>query len=69
MKENKTVEKQEEPEIKEKRNQNIRSRRRRRRKQNKGQSGTEMKLQKKEALNNRKRSSHSKYFLNHLNSE
>lgn len=65
MKEKKTVEKQEEPEIKE--NQNIRSRRRR--KQNKEQSGTEMKLQKEEALNNRKRSSHSKYFLNHLNSE
>lgn len=48
MKENKTVEKQEEPEIREKRNQSIRSRRRR--KQNKGQSGTEMKLQKEEAL-------------------
>lgn len=50
MKENKTVEKQEEPEIREKRNQSIRSRRRRRRKQNKGKSGTEMKLQKEEAL-------------------
>lgn len=49
MKENKTVEKQEEPEIREKRNQSIRSRRRRR-KQNKGKSGTEMKLQKEEAL-------------------
>lgn len=49
MKENKTVEKQEEPEIREKRNQSIRSRRRRR-KQNKRKSGTEMKLQKEEAL-------------------
>lgn len=60
MKENETVEKQEEPKIREKRNESIISRRRR--KQNKGQTGIEIKLPKEEALKNRKRTSHSPHL-------